>query len=316
MSKKLAVLFSDLHISEWPKFNINNQRTLNHFRVLSRIKNICIKESIPAIFLGDMFHVPQAISNSLLDLTLKKFKKLDSEPWTLYAISGNHDMSKENSFERPSPSLVKSLSRVFNFLHCIDFQTVQLEGFTLTGIPYIDHNVGVNHFIKSLPSAITPHILLMHTDFPGAVDTDGSEVGTTENLNVNLLKPFKRVFVGHIHKPQQLSKRVYMIGAPLQQRRTDRDCELGYWILYDDFSMEFHPFDFPRFIDVETEDEIKDDGNYYTVVAKAVSSKSQMEVEITKDMSPQKIVRKYLRAIGESDPDKKNTLIKLIANEV
>lgn len=30
-----------------------------------------------------------------------------------------------------------------------------------------------------------------------------------------------------------------MIGAPLQQRRTDKDCKLGYWKLYSDLSMEF-----------------------------------------------------------------------------
>ena len=30
------------------------------------------------------------------------------------------------------------------------------------------------------------HILLLHTDYPGAKDTDGSEVGTAENLNINL----------------------------------------------------------------------------------------------------------------------------------
>lgn len=58
-----------------------------------------------------------------------------------------------------------------------------------------------------------------------------------------------------------------MIGAPNHQRRTDRDCELGYWKIYEDLSLKFVPLkNFPKFIDVEREEDIKDDGNYYTVI--------------------------------------------------
>lgn len=49
-----------------------------------------------------------------------------------------------------------------------------------------------------------------------------------------------------------------MIGATLQQRRTDKDCKLGYWKLYSDLSMEFIELKgFPKFVDVESEDELR-----------------------------------------------------------
>lgn len=58
-----------------------------------------------------------------------------------------------------------------------------------------------------------------------------------------------------------------MIGAPNQQRRTDKNCKLGYWKIYEDLSMEFVPLKgFPKFKDVESEEDIKDDGNYYTII--------------------------------------------------
>ncbi len=41
-------------------------------------------------------------------------------------------------------------------------------------------------------------------------------------------------------------------------------CELGYWKIYEDLSLKFVPLkNFPKFIDVEREEDINDDGNYY-----------------------------------------------------
>ena len=49
-----------------------------------------------------------------------------------------------------------------------------------------------------------------------------------------------------------------MIGAPLQQRRTDRDCDLGYWLIFDDLSMRFVVVEkYPKFIDVTDENDIQ-----------------------------------------------------------
>ena len=315
--KPKAILLSDLHIAEWATFNHENQRTLEHFRVLSRVRALAIKYKVPVLFMGDLFHVPQSITNNLLDIVTKEFSKLDSKPWKLYAISGNHDMSKKNSAENPSPSLVKSLSRAFNFLDCIDFQTIDMGDFVVTGIPYLDQNIGLNEAIKTSAEGVKkPHVLLLHTDYQGARDTDGTEVGSVQNFNTNLLKPYKVVLIGHIHKPQKMSPKVYMVGATHQQRRTDRDCELGYWLLDEGFVPHFRALDTPKFIDVEDEANIQEDGNYYTVVAKASVTKDSIEVPITKDMDPSKVARRYLRAIGEKDKDKKRVLTKLLSDVI
>ena len=71
--------------------------------------------------------------------------------------------------------------------------------------------------------------------------------------------------------------------------------------------------DFPKFIDVESEDEIKDDGNYYTVVASksrvvAVEDTPQINRELTK----KSMVRRYMKAKGIKDKEKKATLLKVI----
>ena len=59
MKKVLAIAFSDLHINDFTKFNKDNERTLNHFRVLFLIRDLCKKYKCPAIFCGDLFHKPE-----------------------------------------------------------------------------------------------------------------------------------------------------------------------------------------------------------------------------------------------------------------
>lgn len=315
MKKVEAIIFSDLHINDYPKFNSNYKRTQNHLRVLFLIRGLCKEYKCPAIFCGDLFHKPELIENHMLEMVMSTFIELDKSDWKIYAISGNHDMSETNSIDKHSPSWIRSFSKGYKFLECIDWQDVLIgDNIIIHGVPYIDHNIGLNQYVKNIPlMSDAKHILLLHTDYPGAKDTDGVEVGSVENLNINSLSRFDLILCGHIHKPQRLSKKVYMVGAPLQQRRTDKDCKLGYWKLYSDLSIEFVAFEeFPRFIDVTSEEEVKDDGNYYTVISVEKEESKSETNRINKKLSQVGIVRKYLRTKGIKDPEKKDILVKLI----
>lgn len=320
MKKVVGIVFSDLHLNLWNKFNQENKRTLDGFRVLFLIKSLCLKYGCPAIFCGDLFHKPEFIENELLSKTIEVFDELDWDKWKMYSISGNHDMSKSNNLNSHSPSWVNTLSKKYKFLENIDFTSVVVgDNYVLHGIPYIDHNIGLNEYIRNLPlmkgrkDLDIPNILLLHTDYPGAKDTDGVEVGSVENLNINVMSRFDLVLAGHIHKPQRLSKKVFMVGAPIQQRRTDKDCDLGYWKLYSDMSMKFVPLEgFPKFIDVDSSDDIKDDGNFYTVVSKPISLEVTRENHITRNLSKKRLVSRYLRKSGIKDPKKKSVLLEII----
>lgn len=318
MNKRvIGIAFSDLHIGEYAKFNTNNQRTLNHFRVLFLIKDLCKKYNCPAFFTGDFMHKPEHITSSLEEIMLDQLDKLKPEyDFSIYGISGNHDMADNNSKDRPSPSHWRNLCNRYHFFHNLDFNYHDFGDFRVYGIPYLDHNKGLDDAVRDVikDSAGKPIILLLHTDYPGARDTDGIEVGTVENLNINLLSKVKLTLIGHIHKPQRLGKKVYMVGAPLQQRRTDRNCKLGYWKIYSDFTAKFVDFnEFPRFIDVESEDQIQDDGNYYTVISKSrPEEETQVQTRITRSMSKRRVVSRYLRNKGIKDKEKKQVLVKLI----
>lgn len=325
MKRVIAVAFSDLHINDWSKFNQDNKRTLNHLRVLSLIKKACWEYKCPALFCGDLLHKPENISNTLLHYVLRSFSKLDAaskiKPFNIYCISGNHDESqvvKAKALGEEGPiSWVSNLAKIFHFIKCIDFnhEYIKSSNIDVYGIPYLDHNLGLNDYVKSLK--LNPehkNILLLHTDYPGAKDTDGTEVNTSENLNINLLGKFNLVLIGHIHKPQRLSKNTYIIGASLQQRRTDKDCDLGYWKIYEDLSMEFVSLSeyFPKFIDVDSEDKIKDDGNYYTVISNKIESTVENMNKISKKLSKKRLVKRYLKERGIADEKKESILLDII----
>lgn len=314
MAKKvIAIAFSDLHLNMWSKFNKDNHRTLNGFDVLFHIAKLCNKYYCPALFCGDLFHKPENMDADLYDLVQEKFKELNlihnRTGFKVYAISGNHDINKVNTIENIKPSWVSRFAKNYDWLECIDFKTVQINKYLVHGIPYVDHNAGLNKYFQKISASI----LLLHTDYPGAKDTDDRPVDSVENLNINLLKPFKLVLCGHIHKSQRLGKKVYMVGAPQQQRRTDRNCKMGYLEVYEDLSVKFKTFDdYPRFIDVESESDIKDDGNYYTVVPKTSRVEKVTEHKITKQLSKKQLARRYMRQNGQHNKQRLKLLTDIL----
>lgn len=315
--KPIAIIFSDLHMNIWSKFNEGNARTLNHFKVLSCVRDICIKHHIPALFFGDFFHKADGLSIELLELMDEHLSNLDFpiDQFRVLSISGNHDLKLVNTIKSPKYSLVKYLSNRYSWFNCIDFMSVPISSNVMVhGVPYIDHNIGLTEYLKNLEfTEGYKNILLLHTDYPGAKDTDGREIDSVENLNINTLNRFDLVLCGHIHKPQRLSKKVYMIGAPLQQRRTDAKCKLGYWKLYPDLTLKFIELEgFPKFIDVESSDEIKEDGNYYTVLPKNTRVQVNAEHNITKQLSKKSLAKQYMKERGISDKKKKKLLIDIL----
>ena len=310
MKKVIAIAFSDLHLNDWSKFNTENSRTMNGFSVLHRIAKVCDRYKCPALFCGDLFHKAEVMTQELRNITDRELDKLPST-FRCYAINGNHDLYQVNSPTNRKEGWVHILSRQFPWLTILDFRTVEFPklGFSVHGVPYIDHNQGLGEYLKTVKT----DILLLHTDYPGATDTDGRIIDSAENLNINMFKQFKLVLIGHIHKHQRLGKKIYMVGAPQQQRRTDRNCEMGYMKIYEDFTCSFVHLDgYPKFIDVESQEDVKDDGNYYTVVPKTSREVKQTEHKITKQLSKKKLARLYMKQKGYTNKSRRKLLTKIL----
>lgn len=318
MKNLVAYVISDLHINDWAKFNENDTRTHNQMRILVSLLSKSYNERVPILFCGDLFHKPDMIRPELLNLifhySLVVHTRYMGYP-IMYAISGNHEINHISKIGEHPVSWTRLFTKMFPWLVCLDYcQFLIKDNIMIHGVPYVDHNIGLSKYLKEMKlDPKQKHILMLHTDYPGARDTDGREVGSVENLNLNVLDRFDLVLCGHIHKPQRLSKKVYMIGAPIQQRRTDRDCDMGYWKLYDDLSMTFVKLKgYPRFIDVESQDEIKDDGNYYTVIPKIASTPVETKHKITNQLTNKTLAKRYMKVKGIKDKNKEQLLIKVL----
>lgn len=320
MPKVVAISFSDLHINNWKQFNVNNARLTKDIDVLRNISRICKKHNCPALFSGDLIHNPEYMHNTVFVKLLKGYKMyFEDEGIDFYAISGNHDQCEKNTIKNISPNYLQGLNAVFKTFHLIDFKVKQTKDFKVMGIPYLSGNLGFKKCVTKLKKALDPfttNILLVHTDFPGALDTDGREVNSNHNLPEKfkkLFNGFDLVLSGHIHRPQVIQKgKILMIGSPKQQRRDDEGCEQGYWEIYEDNTYKFVEFTtYPKFIKLKPGKEEPDTFNYYT--KQPVIQKEEQETKsFTSTNSKSKLAKRYCKKKNIKDPGKIDTLINIL----
>lgn len=307
------IVFSDLHLHNYSKFP---SRMETGFKVLNKLISIADEKNVPLLHCGDLLHDPNKIDQDFALRLENEFNRYNDINTRLYTISGNHTIQKVSVIGNKPGSWDSFFSCWYKWIECIDYKRIHIGKYYIYGVPYIDNNIGLSKYLNSIKlvdSKTSKHILLLHTDYPGAKDTDGRIVDSVENINLNALNRFDLILCGHIHKYQRLSKKVYMVGAPYQQRRTDKNCKMGYLEIYSDLSVKFVPLDFPRFIDVESEDEIKDDGNYYTIIPKENPSKVEViDHKITKQLSKEKLAKRYMKAKGIKDEKKQKLLVKIL----
>jgi len=318
MSRNLiAIAFSDLHIHNWKQHNGDGGRIYHHLGVLSVVRKAARKKGVPLLFGGDFAHSDKHLSNKWLSIVLpflkKKFNKVP-----FYGISGNHDQSESMTYSHYSPNYVHTFSQIFKDIHCIDFKTTELRDFVIHGIPYLKYNIGFDQALKDRVkdrSSTKKNILVIHTDLHGAKDTDGRVIGSVDNIPEDMDKYFRKfdlVLCGHIHSPQQLGENLLMLGAPLQQRKTDMGSSLGYWEIYSDMSYEFVKIKkTPKFKYYNEGDKIND-FHYWIKVEEFELEEEEEEVSFGKKTSKTKLATRYLKKQGIQDKDKKKVLIDVL----
>ena len=307
-SELLALAFGDLHLNEWKQFNEDHTRLYAGVDVLSYMNNLAQKKKVPLLFTGDLIHTDQHITNRLLQESLPILKNMVN----FYGIDGNHDQSEQNTNEYHSPSYFNTFSQVFEGIHCLNFKTVELDKIVLHGIPYLTNNIGLKEAIADFKIIKgKKNILLIHTDLHGAEDNNGMVIDSTSNIPKDMDKFFSKfdlTLAGHIHKPQCLGDNIYMLGAPQQQRRTDKGSELGFWKVYAN-KVTFTPFNkYPEFKDYEGEEK-PDDFNFWTKLPKKQKTEDN-DYNFSAKIDKGKLASRYCKTKGISDKKKIRALKK------
>lgn len=323
-NKVKAVIFSDHHLENWKRFNDKERRTKYGLEILLRIKKITLRHKCISLFAGDILHKEKGISNKLLSLVLPLFSKLwSSGKFKTYAISGNHDQSEQNLIDKQSPSYINTLAKTFKGLISVDFKQEDFGDWTLSGVPYLTHDIGLVDYIKGIKLESKKfNVLMLHTTMPGAKDTDNREIPSHLDLNKfeKAVSRFDLVICGHIHKPEDYwigKTKIIQVGAPNQQRLTDRDCEMGYWIMYDNFEVEFINFKkYPKFKIIAEGESKPDNHNYYVVEKKPKVNKDPTNIKaFDNNLSVSKLSRNYLKEKGIKDKKRKRALINILKDK-
>ena len=156
--------------------------------------------------------------------------------------------------------------------------------------------------------------MLLHTALYGAPDPSGYEL-EPENLPRNLpalFKAFNLVLAGHVHKHTKVSDKIYMVGAPNQQRKSDADCVMGYLEIYSDFSVKFIKYDAPRFRYYKEGETHPDTNDFWVELKKPKKLKKGSEAEFKPTMKKEEMARQYAKETGITSPRKIKALIEVL----
>jgi len=322
MSKPIALAFSDLHKKMWKAFSVDNNRLYHSLRPLDIIGTKAKKLGVPVLFAGDWDHDAKYVENLTNYEGFNHFKTyFEDLGVNLYAISGNHDFSERNSRDHKGHSHLKVYNMMFKHFHMMDWRTLQNDKFTVHGIPYINNNIGfkdaVEHMAHRARTIDSFNILLIHTSLHKAINEFGHELKPNDIPKdmEEFFQDFDLVLSGHIHKKQKLGSNIYMLGAPYQQNRGDTGGKMGYWLIYKDKPPKFKRIKLPEFIEINEEEEIPDDGNYYTIIPKDDDEISSKGIKRKNIKSVTKLVKDYLKRQGIKNKRKKRALMEILYKE-
>lgn len=326
--KIIALAISDIHLANWKQFNLDEYRLKITYNLIKKIIKIARDNGVPILNPGDFIDHPKYLENVVMKYVSDIAEELRAAQTSWYGINGNHDLSRINTYTNPQSGYMTHLSKMMpNQFECMDFRSklvISNKPFILHGIPYTNHNIGFIEALKDLVKKVKnkpdyKHILMIHRDLAGAVEPDGKVVKKDADGDNDLKKLFKNfdlVISGHIHKPQRikaLGKNVYMLGAPYQQRRSDKDCEMGYWEIYEDMSMVFKPIDTPRFRTYEWDELPENETDFWIKLPKPVSLKEgKNNKKFNSKVDRKSLVKSYFKAKSIKSKSKKKLILKYL----
>lgn len=210
---------ADWHLSLYGQspININSNlpQTLHDIiKVIENIANYAINEKIDKIVIaGDIFHnksIIYSVAQSLFLDFIRKFKKIE-----FILISGNHDCGSRASSLITSLKCTESESNV----------TMIYEPTIIENIIFVPWNpkTMINTIKESKCKYLVSHFGLNEAAL-------SSGISVVSDISLKDLKHFKYCFLGHYHKPQNISN-VYYSGSIIQLDLGERNEEKRFLVV-------------------------------------------------------------------------------------
>lgn len=223
MKNPIALVYTDFHI----KPETLDSVTKLCEEAIEIANNAGIKTHI---WLGDIFDNRISQKMDVLNGLTSIIEKYDKRGHNILAIVGNHDKTDYNKTDsfldaykyHPSFDLINDLDiRWINELKCLF-------------LPFFTDDI-LNEYILDFPKIEDIDILFGHFAVAGSRNNDRSVV--ENNIKPSSFKDFKKVYLGHYHDYQQVGSNIFHLGS-LQQNNFGEDESKGFWMLYDDCTVE------------------------------------------------------------------------------
>lgn len=327
MKKIVFLAFSDMHANDWTlAYPYGGNRLNDSLKALEIVGSRANKLRVPILFSGDLVHKPKSIENHVLEGLCMGLKNVTQ----IIGIDGNHDQSKANTHKNKSPGYFTTLSKLNRKIVSISDGIPVVVGdstmgYMVHGIPYMKNNVGFRTYLKRHITKVKEnpeykHILLIHTDLPGAINDYERKLETAENIkSLKVFKDFDLVLCGHIHKPQVLSDKIIMVGAPYQQNIGEMGKRRGYWEIYEDLTYEFIPITtIPTYRHYDVDNPPKDFSKHiYVPKPKLEITQEKTSTEaFSVSNSRVGIAKEYLKVKGEKKKSRRLILLNLIKGTI
>lgn len=264
---KFAVI-SDTHIHPWSAFStgtgLDNTRMRQSLKVLEDALRWASDNDTVLVHAGDWIHTTghakHTVASALRDL-LKEWKHVP-----VVTVWGNHDSRGRGSEVHYEETLLGQFEDLPNF-HILDQGTFTHEDITFTGLgaqpdPTL---LDLDRLAENQAHVCILHAMVSGASFPSGTTAKGVDPDV-------LLGHWPLSIVGDIHHPhvhQESGSTVLIPGAPEHHNFGDHGPRGWWWVdLNPDTShveLEMVESDSPRFLTVDTADEVQEDGNFYRV---------------------------------------------------
>lgn len=227
------IIFTDLHAHT---FQDGAARMDLAIEFLDHILSKARAEQVPVLNCGDIVHAHGRVPTEVIIRLVEVFKKYSDV--TVYAISGNHDQATKNYLSSVSVSFNTLLSLACPNYITFDFKSIQWSKFMFVGIPYLTDGIGFFDVVEQVPENL--NMILVAHQTPSKLFNDF--IPKQIDIEDPRLDRFSHIFLGHIHRHQELLPNRFMVGNPIWQDAGDTGDVKGYMQLFPDGSVVRHEY--------------------------------------------------------------------------
>ena len=266
-----VLLFSDLHAHNFKNYavtleNGRNSRLQHALDILTEIRTQAeMHQCSGVLFGGDLFHIRPNIGSMSIPTFNAVFEAIALLKVNLDFVGllvGNHDQGDRAGKEH-SIYAFNSIVTVMDKPDWYSFKSGD-EILDVFALPASSNKelllTSLQKGIQTGPISKDPsakQLLLGHLGISGAAAGTNYILKDDQNLNILDLRPdcFDQVFLGDFHKPQQLSRNAYYIGATHHHNWRDVDQYRGYLVYSTETNSisRFECTSAPKFISVPYE---------------------------------------------------------------